>query len=71
MLGALIGIKRLPNSMVMNLLRVDDDYDDARQDFLSVRKNALKNIDLLIESMPKSQLIIVEQSKDNTDRLTL
>lgn len=68
MLGALIGVKRIPKSMVMNLLNVGLQGQHARQEFLNIRKHLIKNLDLLIESMPSSQLVIMEESKADTER---
>tara|TARA_B110000285_G_scaffold160493_1_gene179186 strand:- start:120 stop:293 length:174 start_codon:yes stop_codon:yes gene_type:complete len=57
MLGALVGIKSLPQDMVMKVLdfdctEVDSDDDDElgiyRPDFLNTKKHLLRNIDLLI-----------------------
>ena len=70
MLGALIGVTRIPKSMVLNLIRAgaDNDNDGERQEFLSVRKHLFKNLDQLIQAMPLRQLIIMEESKDETER---
>jgi hypothetical protein len=56
MLGALVGIKSLPQDMVMKVLdfdctEVDSDEDDIgiyRPDFLNTKKHLLRNIELLI-----------------------
>ena len=68
MLGALIGVKRLPKSMVLNLIKAGVENDEERQEYLSVRKHLLKNLDSLIQAMPLRQLIIMEESKEETER---
>lgn len=45
MLGALIGVARIPKSLVINLIKLGAENIKERQDFLSVRKHLLKNLD--------------------------
>ena len=45
MLGALIGVTRIPKSMVLNLIKAGVDNEEETQEFLSVRKHLFKNLD--------------------------
>jgi len=62
LIGALVGIRRMPRDMIEKLLQFDCTTEgEKRDDFLSTKRHAIKNIDSLIMSMPKQKLVIVEE----------
>ena len=61
MIGALIGIKEVPQDFITKLLDFDCKTQQVqRASFLSVRENALNNIEALISLRPISKLVILE-----------
>jgi hypothetical protein len=53
MIGALTGLKKIPEKMLDKLLKFDCLNNGFRRpEFLSVRINALKNIKMLIKTRP-------------------
>ena len=66
MVGALVGIHQVPTDMLSQLLDFDcssDQVAQQRPSFLSVRENALNNIEALISLRPQEKLEIVEDGK--------
>lgn len=65
MVGALVGIKEVPEEMLTKLLEFDCKTQAVqRPSFLSVRENALNNIEALISLRPLEELVIVETDKN-------
>lgn len=64
MIGALVGVKRLPRDMLTKLLSFDCTNPDRRQvalpreEFLSVMMHGLVNVESLISLRPLQDLII-------------
>ena len=55
MIGALVGIGKIPKKMVQTLLGLDcRKANRPRPDFLSVRTRGVKGIHKLIDNMPKN-----------------
>ena len=70
MVGSLVGIKRIPKSMINKVLDFDctdffkrypsDNFRLRNEDLLNVKKYAMKNIKILIENRPKGKLNIIK-----------
>lgn len=70
MVGALVGIKEVPEAMLAKLLEFDCKTQQVqRPSFLSVRENALNNIEALISLRPLQKLVIVETDKSEIQDL--
>ena len=73
MIGALVGIKQIPQNMVFKLIKFDCENCSVgvkRPEYLSTRKHLLKNIQQLIKIRPiktlKIEKIIYEKKKRTT-----
>lgn len=65
MIGALIGVKRIPNTMIEKLLKFDCTNEEnpyvvahPREEFLSVMMHGLVNLESLISLRPLHELLI-------------
>ena len=65
MVGALIGVKRIPNSLVQKLVSFDctnednkNEVQNPREEFLSVMMHGLVNLESLISLRPLYELLI-------------